>query len=171
MYVKKEMVIGPAYSVFNFIQTYTNGHESQQRLPSSHDGLFNPIHSYASRCYFEEFCLLGYNAVQSVESQPTFRTNMSPPCSGSKNTPRKKPAWSWRQANLATCCESLISYKYTIFTTLHDFLHSRFIEFSLVTSIKLCPRNTRFLWYTVSIHTWPTPLIISIHTLCSVLSV
>jgi hypothetical protein len=24
----------------------------------------------------EHFCLLGYNAVQSVESQPTFRTNI-----------------------------------------------------------------------------------------------
>jgi hypothetical protein len=31
--------------------------------------------------------LLGYNAVQSVESQPTFRMNISPPTSGSKNKP------------------------------------------------------------------------------------
>jgi hypothetical protein len=29
------------------------------------------------------YCLLGYNAVQSVESQPTFRSNISPPSSGS----------------------------------------------------------------------------------------
>jgi hypothetical protein len=30
----------------------------------------------------EEFFLLGYNAVWSVESQPTFRNNMSPPFQG-----------------------------------------------------------------------------------------
>jgi hypothetical protein len=30
----------------------------------------------------EEFYLLGYNAVKSVECQPTFRRNMSPPSSG-----------------------------------------------------------------------------------------
>jgi hypothetical protein len=33
----------------------------------------------------EEYHLLGYNAVQSVESQPTFRRNILPPFSGSKN--------------------------------------------------------------------------------------
>jgi hypothetical protein len=27
---------------------------------------------------FEEFCLLGYNAVWSIEIQPTFRRNISP---------------------------------------------------------------------------------------------
>jgi hypothetical protein len=27
---------------------------------------------------------MGYNAVQSVESEPKFRTNISPPSSGSK---------------------------------------------------------------------------------------
>jgi hypothetical protein len=41
---------------------------------------------------FEEFCLLGYNAVYSVESQPTFQRNISPPFSRSKNKPSKKPA-------------------------------------------------------------------------------
>jgi hypothetical protein len=35
---------------------------------------------------------MGYNAVQFVESQLTFRRNMSPPLSGSKNKPRKKLA-------------------------------------------------------------------------------
>jgi hypothetical protein len=35
---------------------------------------------------YEQFCLLGYNVV--------FRRNMSPPYSGSMNTPYKKPAWS-----------------------------------------------------------------------------
>jgi hypothetical protein len=37
---------------------------------------------------YEEFYLLGYNAVYTVEYQPTFRKNMSPPSSGSKNRPR-----------------------------------------------------------------------------------
>jgi hypothetical protein len=39
----------------------------------------------------DEYYLLGYNAVQSVESQPTFRRNLLPPSSGSKNKPSKKP--------------------------------------------------------------------------------
>jgi hypothetical protein len=37
-----------------------------------------------------EFYLLGHNAVQSVESQVTFWTNMSPQSSGSENKPSKK---------------------------------------------------------------------------------
>jgi hypothetical protein len=41
--------------------------------------------------WFEEYCLLGYNAVQSVESQQTFRRNVSPPSSGSKDKASKKP--------------------------------------------------------------------------------
>jgi hypothetical protein len=40
----------------------------------------------------EEFYLLGYNAVYSVESQLMFRRNIAPPSSGSKNKPSKKPA-------------------------------------------------------------------------------
>jgi hypothetical protein len=36
----------------------------------------------------EEFYLLGYKDMKSVESKPTFRWNMSPPPSGSKNKPR-----------------------------------------------------------------------------------
>jgi hypothetical protein len=39
---------------------------------------------------FEEYYVLGYNAVQFVESQLTFRRNISPPSSGSKHKPRKK---------------------------------------------------------------------------------
>jgi hypothetical protein len=41
---------------------------------------------------YEEFHLLGYNAVCSVESQTTFRSNISPPSLWSKNKLSKKPA-------------------------------------------------------------------------------
>jgi hypothetical protein len=45
----------------------------------------------------EGFCLLGYNAVHSVESKPTFRRNIWPPSSGSK----KKPIVKQRAYNTA----------------------------------------------------------------------
>jgi hypothetical protein len=45
----------------------------------------------------EEVYLLGYIAVYSVESQPTFQRNMSLPSSGSKKGPSKKPAWQAQQ--------------------------------------------------------------------------
>jgi hypothetical protein len=41
---------------------------------------------------YEEFCHLGYNFVQSVESQLTFWRNMLPPSLRSKNNSSKKPA-------------------------------------------------------------------------------
>jgi hypothetical protein len=50
--------------------------------------------------------LLGYNAVSSVESQPTFRRNMSPLSSGLKSKPDMKQtvsrAWeiNWQWARL-----------------------------------------------------------------------
>jgi hypothetical protein len=34
----------------------------------------------------EEFCPLGYNAMQSTESQSTFRRNMAPPSRGSRTS-------------------------------------------------------------------------------------
>jgi hypothetical protein len=40
--------------------------------------------------FTEEFYLLGYNAVQSVESQLMVWRNTLPPSSGSKNKPSKK---------------------------------------------------------------------------------
>jgi hypothetical protein len=44
------------------------------------------VHSY------EDIYLLGYNVVESVESQPTFGRNMSP-TSSLKSKTSKKPAW------------------------------------------------------------------------------
>jgi hypothetical protein len=39
---------------------------------------------------YQQFCFLAYNAVYYVESQQTFRRNMTPPPSRSKNKPRNK---------------------------------------------------------------------------------
>jgi hypothetical protein len=40
---------------------------------------------------YEEFSLLGYNAVYYIESQLTFRRNMLPPFSQLKSEPGEKP--------------------------------------------------------------------------------
>jgi hypothetical protein len=40
---------------------------------------------------YEEFYLLGYEAVQSIEILQTFRRKILPPSSGSKNKSLKKP--------------------------------------------------------------------------------
>jgi hypothetical protein len=54
-----------------------------------------------------EFCLLGYNAVLSVESHPTFRRNMSPPSLGSKNNEGETSVKQVsNRALLATCCST-----------------------------------------------------------------
>jgi hypothetical protein len=39
---------------------------------------------------YEEFYLLGYNAVYSAEYQPSFQRNISPPSSGLENKQKKK---------------------------------------------------------------------------------
>jgi hypothetical protein len=51
------------------------------------------------------YCFLQYNVMQSVESQPTFRRNISPPVSRSKNKPRKEIARNWvaSRAQIPTC--------------------------------------------------------------------
>jgi hypothetical protein len=41
----------------------------------------------------EDFHLLGYNAVQSVEDQPKFQKNISIPSSGSKNMFLRNVVW------------------------------------------------------------------------------
>jgi hypothetical protein len=41
---------------------------------------------------FVELSVVRYNAVYSVETQPTVLKDTSPPSSGSKNEPSKKPA-------------------------------------------------------------------------------
>jgi hypothetical protein len=40
------------------------------------------------------------NAVQSVESQPIFLRNISPPSSRLKWKPKKKPVWGRQQAKI-----------------------------------------------------------------------
>jgi hypothetical protein len=42
---------------------------------------------------YEQSYLLGHKALLSVESKPTFRRNISPPSSCSKNKPRQKQAY------------------------------------------------------------------------------
>jgi hypothetical protein len=49
----------------------------------------------------KSFCLPGYNAVKSVERQPTFWRNMSPPSSQLKRKPSKK---SVRRRYKQACC-------------------------------------------------------------------
>jgi hypothetical protein len=49
----------------------------------------------------EEFCLLRYNALQSVEIKPPFWKNMSPLFLELKSEPSKKPVPSKQQANFA----------------------------------------------------------------------
>jgi hypothetical protein len=47
----------------------------------------------------EEFHIVGYNAMKSVEIQSTIRRKMSPSSSESKSEPSKNPVWSKLQLN------------------------------------------------------------------------
>jgi hypothetical protein len=53
---------------------------------------------------YEEFCLLGYNAVWPSVSRPTIRGNMSPPSSGLNNKPSNKSG-----STLLAACFMLVS--------------------------------------------------------------
>lgn len=53
---------------------------------------------WGSHSSYEESDLLENNTAQYAESQPKFRTNMSPPSSGVKNNPSKKRALGRQQA-------------------------------------------------------------------------
>jgi hypothetical protein len=57
-----------------------------------------PLANMRKHMQFEEFCLLGCNALQSSESQPNFRSNMSHVPSGLKRS--KTAVWSRQQAEL-----------------------------------------------------------------------
>jgi 23S rRNA C2498 (ribose-2'-O)-methylase RlmM len=53
------------------------------------------IMELCSICFSQkEFCFLGYDAMESSESQMTYWRNKFPPSSGSKSKLSKKPAWS-----------------------------------------------------------------------------
>jgi hypothetical protein len=56
----------------------------------------------------EKFCLLGYNYIWSVESQPTFWRKVLPQFSGVNGKPSKKPAWSRQQWFMLVSCLALL---------------------------------------------------------------
>jgi hypothetical protein len=66
------------------------------------------IFSFIDESENEEFYLLGYNVAYSVERQPTFRRNMSPPSSGSNYKPSKETAWKLPPPAFTLClfCDS-----------------------------------------------------------------
>jgi hypothetical protein len=81
----------------------------------------------------QEFCFLGYSTMQSFESQSTFSRNMSPPFSGSKYKPSKKPAWK-HVALLATCFRVPPKRQLT-FNGLHGVISQK-TELSITTTVR-----------------------------------
>jgi hypothetical protein len=82
----------------------SDGHSPLSELQSRHVTFH--FHSEFTFCWilvthrgsYEEVCILGYNAEQSVESQATFRRNTLPPSSWLGSKPSKKPEWRRQQA-------------------------------------------------------------------------
>jgi hypothetical protein len=67
MRVKAEILIGLTYAVLSHPQVFKRVGRSREAMVLTYV-LSNPVHSHANRCHCEEICLLGYDAVQSVES-------------------------------------------------------------------------------------------------------
>jgi hypothetical protein len=64
------------------------------------------------RDHYEKHYLLGSNAVESVENQPTFRRDLSPPSSGSKNKLSSKPELCFQPAfTLVSCSADSLTLK------------------------------------------------------------
>jgi hypothetical protein len=59
--------------------------------------------------YFSKFCVLGYNIVQYVESQPNFRRNLLPPSSGPKTKPRNQHKAGRNDVDICTYVRSEVS--------------------------------------------------------------
>jgi hypothetical protein len=63
---------------------------------------------------YEEFYVLGYDAVQSVESQLTFRRNIFPSSSGLESKPSKKTFMKQAESNATCTSETSVDFQRTI---------------------------------------------------------
>jgi hypothetical protein len=104
--------------------------------------------------YYEEYCLMGSNAVYSVERQPTFRKNLSHPSSGWQK-PRNIPAWKHveRQYFLPkrrltfNGLQCVISQKITLFTTKSEERRTSFLTVErIVTFLYMYIRVPQLMW-------------------------
>jgi hypothetical protein len=85
---RRRTTLTEAFTVFhNPSSKYGISPQISHYHPVPHPSQFIIIVSFE----YEEFCLLGYNAVQASQSQPTFRRKMSSSYPRSKNGPGKKP--------------------------------------------------------------------------------
>jgi hypothetical protein len=117
---------------------------------------------FTNKYIIEELCLLGYNALQSGKSQPTFRRNMSPSYSGLKSKPRNQneagkvcllPISCWFLA-----CLRLISddERWTcVSPTRVYWIHKRTI-YCTNGNARSTPRNARYLVYARYRAPWDT---------------
>jgi hypothetical protein len=68
----------------------------------------------------QKICLLWCNVVWSVESQSTFRRNISPPSAVLKSKTKKEPAWNMQQANILLRCA--LKFKFRLLSASRWFL-------------------------------------------------